>query len=152
MKNASGILQGNLHLATCCHSRSCGLAECESNPSECTTTISTMSRVKRFKATIVSATIWLTCFVFYIATMPSGNYATTPESAKNIGGFMSECSGGVFHYDLGYRCDGYGPSKIASIIVLIGMFLICLSKRSPLIPEWFIFQIGDMYYEAGTFI
>ncbi len=81
-----------------------------------------MNKIKQFKATLIALGIWLACFVFYLVTTPDNGYTTTPESAKTLGGFMSECSGGVINYGTqGYRCDAYGPSKIASIIILIGI-------------------------------
>ncbi len=91
-------------------------------------TISTMKKLNRFKLPLISLGIWLFCFVLYFATTPGNGYATTPEGAKTLGDLMSECSGGVFKYgDLGYRCDAYGPSKIASIIILISIISFILA-------------------------
>src|SRR4051812_42071616 len=87
-----------------------------------------MKKFNRFKLPLVSLGIWLLCFTFYLATTPGNGYATTPEGAKTLGGFMSECSGGVFNYGhLGYQCDAYGPSKIASVIILVGIISFILA-------------------------
>jgi hypothetical protein len=80
-----------------------------------------MRHIKRFKVSIIFLGLWLGCFIIYLASLPDGGFSNTSDGAKNIGGFMSACSGGVINYgSQGYRCDAYGPSKIATSIILIG--------------------------------
>ena len=98
-----------------------GPAECRSNPSLCTIIVCFMKKIKYFKAFIASLLLALICFTFYITTRPGNSFSSNPEDAKAIGGFMSECSGGVIHYSQGYRCDGYAPSIIAIFIIFVGV-------------------------------
>ena len=80
-----------------------------------------MKSMKNLKLSLMFSGIWLFCFVFYLATAPGNGYVATPEGAKVLGGFMSECSGEIIkHGDAAYRCDGYGPSKVAIVIMLVG--------------------------------
>lgn len=101
-----------------------------------------MNKIKRFRVSFIFTGIWLVCFaVIIIPQLISkiDGYATAPEGAKTLGGFWGECSGSVFHYAKGYRCDAYGPSGFALIIILVGFvaflctvfsFLFTLRTRS----------------------
>ena len=81
-----------------------------------------MNILKRFKISFISLGLWLLCLGIYILTLPGDEYSLTTDGAKKLGGFMNQCSGGVINYEnLGYRCDAYGPTGAANVLILIGI-------------------------------
>lgn len=58
--------------------------------------------------------------LYLYTTLGSTKYATTEEAAKHLERW-TVCSGGVYKYDLGYRCDGYAPNAFFWAIIILGI-------------------------------
>ncbi len=80
-----------------------------------------MKLLKKIKVALFFIGLWLACFLIYLSTtLGTIKYASSQGAARSLEKW-SVCSGEVYKYDLGYRCDAYAPNAFLLTIILIGI-------------------------------
>lgn len=96
-----------------------------------------MKKLKKFSIPLVSAAVWLACFMTYLLIAMPAEYASTKEELLSGSNRWVQCGGDIFHSTTdGWYCDFYEPTKLLWGIVLLGVVAFLTAIVSLTIVLW----------------